>query len=360
MKKYPTKKNELHERRIYKVLEEQNFVLAKKERKLITEKISNNRRYFFMVAKRKEGKKTIERFIKIPKNNTKRLLVPFERQIETVKYFKSKKIIKTRGIIAYNYNLEKGIPFVIMETFPAKHSKIGFIEKNNKMEFLGRKEAKHIIDQLIKLHSINTKTLPKKMKKLLKTYPGDFKTIKIKFNKYLNKKVRPIDFKGKRELFYKVLEKRIGETKLKQKIKDVLERIEPMVNKKENVKNTIVHGDLSPNNLYVFNSGDVEFLDLEWVGISKNKALAMVIDFGNLRARSWNNKRFRTILDQELLKYYKKIGRGKLGKAIIQLSILRSHIKISRFFENYAWKKQRTQSRRRNETEQDIKQALEH
>ena len=349
-------RQEKYKHRVYKVLKEQSFIIGDRERELIQERISNGRRYFFMVAKRIEGKETVERFIKIPENNTKKLLVPFQRQIEIAKYIKTAQIINTRGIIASNYNPKKGMPFVIMETFPVNHSKIGFIQGDKGTELLGVREAKRVIDQILKFHSISVKSLPSNLKKILKTYPGNYKSFKREIFRYLNKKVRPLDVKGKPEAFYKILERRLGISDLKDKARELLTNLEPIVDSRENRKASIVHGDMAPNNLYVFDSGDVELLDLEWVGTFKNKAIAMILDFGNLRARSWSNEEFREALDDELIKIYRNQGQEELGKAIVQLSILRSHIQLSGFFENYEKAKQKDpiQSQRRSSTENDI------
>jgi thiamine kinase-like enzyme len=349
-----------YRQRVYQVLIEQNFIIGNEEKKIIKERTSNERRYFFMVAKRVEGKKIVERFIKIPENNSKKILVPFQRQIEMAKYLSAKQIIKTRNIIASNYNPKKEIPFVIMETFPRGHSKIGFIENNKGVELLGVREAQYTINQIKKFHSISIKSLPPKLRKNLKVYSGDYKNFRQKIFKYLNKKVRPLDKRGKPEIFHDVLERRIGIINLKNKVRGLLTKLEPIIDSRKNQSNSIVHGDMAPNNLYIFDSGDVELLDLEWVGISKNKALAMIIDFGNLRARSWSNKKFRKALDVALIKTYRAQKQEELGKAIVQLSILRSHIQLSGYFENYKQEKQKDsmQTRRRNSTERDILQIF--
>lgn len=349
-----------YQRRVYKVLTEQNFVIGDKEKKLIQKRISNGRRYFFMVAKRVEGKKIVERFLKVPENNTKKLLTPFQRQIEIAKYIKAKRVINTRGIIASNHDPKKGIPFVVMETFPTDRSKIGFIEGNKGVELLSVREAERTIDQLKKFHSISIKSLPTKLKKILKVYPGDYKSFRRQVFRYLNKKVRPLDGEGKLEAFHNVLERRLRIVDLKNGVKKLLDRLEPIIDSKENRDNSIVHGDMAPNNLYVFNSSYVELLDLEWVGTFKNKAIAMILDFGNLRARSWGNEKFRKALDVALVKEYRAQGQEELGKAIVQLSILRSHILLSGFFENYERTKQKDsiQTRRRNSTEHDIAQVF--
>jgi serine/threonine protein kinase len=349
-----------YQKRVYKVLAEQNFIVGDAERKTIQKRTTNGRRYFFMVVKRIEGKNTIERFIKIPENNTKKLLLPFQRQIEIAKHIKSHRIISTRGVVASNYDPKKGIPFVVMETFPTNQSKIGFIEGDSGVELLGIREARQTIDQLQKFHSISIQTLPTRLKKILKIYPGDYKGFRREVFRYLNKKVKPLDGKGKTEPFHKVLERRLRIPEIKTKAKKLLAQLEPIIDSRSSRVPSIVHGDMAPNNLYVFNSGDVELLDLEWVGVFKNKAIAMILDFGNLRARSWRNEKFRNALDDALIKIYRAKRQEKIGRAIVQLSILRSHIQLSGFFENYARPKQKDllQTRRRKQTESDIAKAF--
>ncbi|MCL5006675.1 MAG: hypothetical protein M1153_00800 [Patescibacteria group bacterium] len=114
---------ERYRRRVNNVLQEQRFIIGDEEKVLIKKRTSNGRRYFYMVADRREGKRVVRRFIKIPENNTKKLLLPFQRQIEIAGYLKKKKIINTRGVIVYNFDPKKGTPFAVMETFPSGHAK---------------------------------------------------------------------------------------------------------------------------------------------------------------------------------------------------------------------------------------------
>lgn len=53
------------------------------------------------------------------------------------------------------------------------------------------------------------------------------------------------------------------------------------------------------------------------------------------------------------------MGKKELGQAIVSLAILRSHLMLAGFFENYAPEKQsdEEQKLRREKTEQDIKKA---
>ena len=349
-----------YEMKVMKVLGEQGFILGDKEGEIINSRINNGRRYFFMVANRKEGDRLVERFIKIPENNTKKLLLPFERQIEMALYLKSNNIINTRGVIDFNVNPKQGTPYAIMETFPFNKDKIGFIENNNGVEFLTKVEAQKTIDQLVHFHQIDIASLPEPLNSKLIKNKGDFKSFKRDIIKFLNKKVKPLG-NTESEYFYKVLEKRLGITDIKSKLTKIIDSFKTYIETDENNTLTLIHGDMAPNNLYIFDSGDVEFLDLEWVGTVPNKAIAMIYDFGNLRARSWKNKDFRFELDKALLNNYKNVGKEKLGEIIIKLSIIRSHSRLSSYFENYDWAKQEipNEMERRNQTEQDLKMVFE-
>ncbi len=207
---YNMTKAERYEKRVTTVLTEQNFIVGITEKKLIQKRTASGRRYFFMVAKRREGTDIVERFVKIPENNTKKLLEPFRRQIEVGEYLKNNNIINTRGVIASNHDAKKGIPFVVMETFAAHHSKIGFIEGDAGVSKLTGKEASSAIDQLLKLHAVSVRSLPLSLRKSLKKYTGEYSKFKSEIARYLAKKVVPLDAVGQTpEPFHLVLERRL-------------------------------------------------------------------------------------------------------------------------------------------------------
>lgn len=353
------KQQESFQKRILKVLREQSFILDEREMDLIKRR-SNNSRYFFMVAKRIEDGKQVDRFIKIPQNKTKLLLGPFERQIKFAEYIKNHTNLKTRGIIKYNLDNKKGMPFAIIETFPSEKSKIGFIEGSDKVEMLGVREAKNIIHDLEVFHSIDFNKIPKELKKVIriKTKGKGFDYVKKSVKNSLSFKVFPLDSIGnKKILVHKLLEKRTGIKDFKKIINETLNKIESRVNEKRNAGRYVIHGDMAPNNLYVYDNGEVEFLDLEWVSLFENRIVAMVYDFGNMRIRSWKNKKFREALDSELIRVYKERGEEDVARLIIGLSILRSNVIFSSFFENYPWDKQmlETETERRKVAEEEIK-----
>jgi hypothetical protein len=361
MEKYLTPRQlSKYRERVERVLEDEAFVIGARERKLINERTANGRRYFYLVAKRHEGNKMIERFIKVPQNDSQKLLLPFKRQVEFAKFLKKHQVIKTRGVVDANCDLKRGTPFAIMETFPAAKAKIGFIEGDKGADRLGAREARRVLNQLLKLHAVSIGSLPPALKKILKAHKGGYKDFKKEVGRLLDKKVKPLGLKRGKESFYRVLERHFGVHDLKGSVNGLLERARPFIDAKANRGPALAHGDMAPNNLYVFDSGEVELLDLEWVGLFNNKALAMIDDFGNLRARAWSNRKFREALDNELIKIYRRRQQEELGKMIVRLSILHAHLLLAGFFENYPWPKQkeRAQTRRRILTERDIAKAL--
>jgi len=350
-----------YRRRVFSVLSRRGFSLSGKDIAEIEKRINNGRRYFFFVGRRKENKGSVKRFVKIPVNDTARILLPFRRQIEFAIFFKKRGIIRTRGVVAFNYNPRRGVPFAVMETFPERHARIGFIQDSRGAERLTRREAKSTLQQLFRLHSLNVAMLPPKLRRLLKKAEPGYEAFRKGIMRYLRKMVRPLDSRGKREPFHRVLERRLAIRGIKMKVEDALMQAKPLIMANGNRRLTVVHGDLAPNNLYVFDSGEVELLDLEWVGCFDNRAIALIYDFGNLRARAWNNSKFRQALDLEMLSIFRRRGEPELGAAIVKLATIRSHLKLSGYFEDYPWPKQKKviQRRRRISTEKDLKKVLD-
>lgn len=319
-------------------------------------------RYIFAVGKRQEGEQEVERFLKIPVNDNPQIDEPFKRQITFSKFLKEDGRIKTRGVIKANIDWKQGNPFAVMETFPKDAAEIGFISGAEDMALLSEKEAKSCIKTLETLQEIDVSTMPPELKGDLQKIDMGAEDLIGEILVNLEKRVLPQDnATGTEEVYHEVLNRRFGIEDFKERVKKLLEYWKDILGKEDTKGEFLVHGDLAPNNLYVYDNGDVEFLDLEWVGIVKNKSIATIIDFGNLRARAWNNKGFREGLDNELLHGYKRRNQEKLGRAIISLGILRSHMGLAGFFENYDLEKQRQeeQKTRRESTETDIVKAWE-
>ncbi len=342
-----------------KLLEREKFSLTPEAQEVMQEQIKANKRFVCIVGTHKEGDKEVERFLKIPIREEERIDRPFKRQILFGRFLKEDGRIKTRNIVAENLNREEGLPYAIMETFGSGEAKIGFIANSKDMKLLTAKEAQSCIETLERLHSIDSKTVPEDVKEALQHFSGSTEEFFNAILENLDKKVRTLDTEGKEEYYHQVLNRRLAVLNFRGKVQKLLDVFRGVIKDEEGKKEVLVQGDLSPANLYVYDEGEVEFLDFEWSGICDNEALAMIIDFGNLRARAWNNREFRDALDTEILKKYQEEGRENVGKAIVALGILRSHMGLAGFFENYPLEKQRREEekRRRESTEADIKKA---
>lgn len=344
-----------------KLFEREQFFLAPETQEVMQKQIEANKRFVCIVGTHKEGDKEVERFFKIPIRGAERIDRPFKRQILFGKFLSKDGRIKTRDIVAENLNREEGLPYAIMETFESGDAKIGFIANPKDIELLTAREARSCIETLERLHSIDSKTMPEDVREALQHFSGSAEEFFDAILENLDKKVRALDTEDEEECYHRVLNRRLGVPNFREKVQELLDVFRDVIKEEGGKKEVLVHGDLSPTNLYVYDNGEVEFLDFEWSGICNNEALAMIIDFGNLRARAWNNKEFRDALDIEILKKYQEEGREDVGKAIVALGILRSHMGLAGFFENYPLKKQRREEekRRRESTEADITKVWE-
>lgn len=158
--------------------------------------------------------------------------------------------------------------------------------------------------------------------------------------------------------FWMVLEYRLENTTgrsidFRKNLEQIFSKYRSIMEKYDGETEYITHGDLAPNNLYVKNDNDIIFIDREWTGISKNKFLAMIYDYGNLRARSWNNEEFRNGLDRSIME---RLDDKEAAQAVIDLGILRSHALLAGFMENYDKEKQldSEQKERKESTEKDL------
>jgi len=344
------------------LFDERHFSIPPEDEALLAEQIREEERYITLVGKHQEGENVVERFLKIPVNDNPKVDEPFRRQIELSRFLKEKGHIRTRGAIEANTDRQTGTPFAIMETFAEGEAKIGFIASYEDMELLTKKEARSCIETLEKLQSIDVKSMPEGLSEILQKFDLDVEGLLKDLIGELDSKVVALDSPGqKEEPYHEILNRRLGIENFKERVAQLLEHWKEVIQKEDGKGQFMVHGDLSPTNLYVYDNGDVEFLDWEWAGVCPNKAISTIIDFGNLRARAWNNRKFREALDKELIETYKKHGQEKLGRAIVSLGILRSHMSLAGFFENYDLKKQRKEeeTQRREATETDIVRAWE-
>lgn len=336
------------------------FTVDPEDEEDFKEQIRNEERFITVVGNRTENGKTVERFLKIPVSDNLEVDEPFRCQVLVGRFLKERTQIKTRGVVKANTDRAAGMLYAIMETFGKDEAEIGFIAGPEDMKLLTEREAKSCIETMFQLQGIRVEGMPKDVRESLADCGAMYDDVAENILETMDEEVTALDSpRESSEPYHQVLNRRFGTKSFKENVQELLEYARSIIEQEDDGEPTLLHGDLSPDNLYVYNNGEVEFLDHEWTGFSRNRAVATLYDYGNLRARAWNNPVFQNALDDELLSAYRERGEEKLGKAVVSLGILRSHAGLSKFFENYEPRKQKRakEKERREATERDIPKA---
>jgi len=348
-------------RKVAELLTNERFHIDEADRKLFERQVRSDKRFVCVVGQHEEADGTVERFLKIPVGPEEEIDEPFQRQVLITKFLEETGAIKTRGVIKYNFDRSSGQPFAIMETFRKGEAKIGFIAGHDDMELLTAKEAESTIDNLEALQSINLYTASPEVRDILQKIEYDYEGLSAGIKENIRERITALDSPPDGEEYHEVLNRRLRVENFKEKVDRLIEHWRQVLSAEDNKGKYLMHGDLAPGNMYIYDNGEVEFVDWEWAGVANNKAIATIIDYGNCRARAWNNPEYREALDNALIERYQRRGQENLGRAIVSLGILRSHMGLAGFFENYDLETQRKESerRRRESTEADIKRAWE-
>ena len=379
-------------------------------------------RFFHVLAKNQEGNERFVKMLASFENEEAKEAMRREVAVklalkEQLDPKTAKSEFKTRPLIAGNADPDQGEVYFISEALP-KREKILLIESEDDMEKLTPEHAQECVKTLLAMQKdIDSNKLIENIKKQFNLesmedvyeiledpfddyegykentlrimsmqapelspemdedekaeeiarslenhgWPEDMdellKEISPEYEQYLNKDkaefgVMPL---------WMVMEKRLGTDDFRSKVEELFKKYEDVIKSfQQKDKYFFVHGDCCPRNTFYHDSGKVEFSDWGHAGVTKNELLALVYDYGNMRARAWNNKEYREAMDKAILEHYHSQGQEEAGKAVVTLGILRSHCCLAGFFENYDISKQREEQEkaRKESTEQDVKKAF--
>lgn len=351
--------------RVYVLLENKGIQLSPSGQESLAKQIDQVGRRHLGVVCEYQGE---QRFLKVVAEdydpNDPEGDYPFRREIGMGKFLREEGF-ETTGVLEGNANLSEGTRYAIMDSpegawFPSSFEDI---------EKLTPGDAKASLETLEAMHEIDIQKIPAETKPFLQDRGGDYEG-------YTDDVINILDEEGivsedtlpegalDRESglalpFHEVMNRRFGIHDFKERVKKLLDYLRNTIETQRGENGFLVHGDLAPNNIYHKRDGGVGFHDLEWMGICDNRALATVFDVGNLRARAWNNQEFRDALDANIIARYTQKNQEEVGRAVVALSILRSHLALAGFFENYDISKQRKteEKERRNNTEADLLEA---
>ena len=342
-----------------------------------SEQMEGDKRYVAMQVESNAGGKKISGFFKALKPNFRkdeysRDRNAFVREMRTMTFLKQRIELPVLEIYSNNTDQEKTL-YNLTETLP--EAEIGFIHSREDIKKLTTEHARQAVDQLFRLNEVK---LPDDVDRQIPDLQDPFEHFEgykeNLWNLLDNKEepdctaVRPLDGekdqegKIKPEIYLNVLARRFGldGKDLRKKVEQLLERWQDAVTKYDNGDWTMTHGDLSPSNMYVGDDNKAQFLDWEWAGKTRNKLMAMVYDYGNMRARAWSNPEFQNALDREIKRRFAEQGDMEAGRAVVSLGTLRSHAMLTGFFENYEPDKQLEpeEEERRKLTEAALAQAF--
>ncbi|OGY24204.1 MAG: hypothetical protein A2172_01535 [Candidatus Woykebacteria bacterium RBG_13_40_15] len=356
---------------IRELLKRENFI-AHDNDDLIRQLEDPNRRFATLVGfRREEGRELpVKRFFKgpLPQQDPERdekTRLAFQRQTLAHYYLDMHTEVPLAEIFEFNADPSKGPMYAVMATYE-EGSGIGFLRGYEDIGKLTPKHARLAVRAIRGLAHQENGITPE-LAEVLDKRPAyqDFEGFEGNMTAILDK---PVIGAGKphsedKRPLHKILEERTRIGGFREKALSLVACLKTTI--EEGQKGIhLVHGDLAPNNLFLgdgIKAEELMFLDFEWAGISGNQILAEAYDFGNLRARSWTNEEFRDSLDKEMIESYASEGREDIGRAIVTLGILRSHMNLAGFFENYPPEKseQQIQIERREATEKDIAKAWE-
>lgn len=319
---------------ISSIPEQAGFELTGGEKEKLKQQWTDKKRYCYTTGSRKEAGGHTQRFLKILNRRDLKTYFLFARQVYFTEFLASTGILTTRKIVAKKMSPFAGAQWAVFETFEHK-ARIGFIEHADEMKALTVREGERCGHELYALHHLPVEQMPWQLRIIMKRFPGSYNEMKKRLDEKLRKQVHLEADPHRYESHARRLGQRLHIDDFEDKARQLLEHWRAIIEAPEHHGIFFVHGDMAPNNLYVHDNGDIEFLDFEWVGITYNRIKALVTDFGNLHGRAWNNRVYQDALCRALISCFAKDGMEEAGKAVVSLGILFSHTGLSGAFENY-------------------------
>src|SRR3989338_664508 len=274
-----------------------------------------------------------KRFLKIVIDGTYRTYNLFKRQVKITEALQEDKNFDSRTLAVVRSSVKPPVPYAIFETldegdgFGFMHDNLSFYEK------FTEQEMEKLVETMYKFHeagaNVNQKTI-----KLARDIPPRLKTYVKEADKLLGTRVvhKKKDGSETKEQVGTLIAQYMGITDVKSRVSNAFQQNFVRIRAMESSNYFLVHADMQIDNVYRHNNGDFELIDFEWVGRTKNHAVAIMYDYGNLRARAWSSKRFQLMLDGTMINVGARYKYSPdLVKAGLTLGKLRSSLMMARF-----------------------------
>lgn len=335
--------------RVDLILKNENFVYTAQDIENILKGNQKGIRYGNIVLERNENGKKQKRFLKIMLDGTLRTYKLFCRQVEVSDLLHKDTKITAPTMAVIKYSLNSPVPYAIFET-RENGENFGFMNDSQSFyESFAYEEMQNLVNTIYSFH-FNGAHIDSHVWKYTQNISSDLNHYKKELKVFLDTKIlhKTADGKFMEEKVKKLLAEYIELSNIEDRIMQILEENWKYVNSSK-IKNKyyLVHADMQIDNIYKHPDGTFELLDFEWVGKGDNPVIAIMYDYGNLRARAWSSPLFQSMLDKAMLEEGKKYYEDEnIIKAGIELGTLRSSLMMSRFhldFQNTIKKDKRTE-----------------
>lgn len=294
-------------------------------------------RYGNVVLDRREGDTTQKRFFKVIIDGTLRTYKLFRRQVEIANALHRDKNHTFPTIVAVKHSFATPVPYAVFETREQGET-FGFMHDSPAFyETFKEEEMDKLVDVIYSFHLSGKKLdtsiwgYTQKLSSSVWHYKQEAQQFldtvikhKIKDGSFMEKSVKDI------------LAEKFNIPNIEKSIMNVFTKMWHEVNssRAEGYK-YLVHADMQIDNVYRRADGMFELIDFEWVGSADNPVIAIMYDYGNLRARAWSSPKFQQMLDTSMhaqgIKHYDE----KVVTSALTLGKLRSSLMMSRYHMDY-------------------------
>lgn len=354
---------------ISNILRKENFVYLPEDIDNLLKGNQKGIRYGNIVLIRNENNHQVKRFFKVMLDGTLRTFRLFRRQVEISNALNKDEKFNSPTIEVLKYSFNNRVPYGIFETredgnnFGFMHDNPAFYEK------FSEQDMQNLVRSIYSFHNAGLE-MDLKIWKYTQNISSDFLYHKKQILNDLDQKIthKTVNGKTTENSVRELIETYTGLQKIDALVENVLDKNwEKVLSSRIKNKKYLVHADMQIDNVYKHKDGTFELLDFEWVGGSDNPVIAIMYDYGNLRARAWSSPAFQELLDKKMLDvgkiYYKDINIINAG---LTLGMLRSSIMMARFhmdFINTVKKDKRTEQDYQNmypKTLSTLTQVLKH
>ena len=317
------------------ILKSEGFVFTDEDVKNLLKGNQKGVRYGNAVLERIEEGIKQRRFIKIVLDGTWRTYKLFERQVNITSALHDDNNFSSPTLMVIKYSLKSPVPYAIFETREDGNG-FGFMHDNPAFyESCTEEQIQKLVKVIYKFHQAGF-SIQKNTLKLTRPVSSKIGFYKKEFVKLLDKEITHRS-KESKETTGKVEEFLIlytGMPDIRARLMQILEEgFVQVKNSRTNKGFYLVHADMQIDNVYKHQNGDFELLDFEWVGRADNPVVAIMYDYGNLRARAWSSPSFQSMLDKAMLEVGTSIypDSTEMVEAGMRLGIVRSSLMMSRY-----------------------------